>query len=82
MRAYIGNQWHNVDEIEYPESNTTKTKWFCVDSFVETRKAFDNTGYQLFYTYEIELFSPTKILENTLLPNISITPIKKGIITI
>lgn len=64
-------------KLEYTESGSTQTKWFCIDSFVETRKAFDSEN-QAYYTYDIELFSPTKILENTLLPNISITPYKLG----
>lgn len=111
MRAYINEQWFNVDDgatitttfnetldsasirishleermenlepfdevrLEYMEKGIGKIKYFCVDSFVETRKAFDKDN-NMYYTYDIELFSPTKILENTILPNISITPYK------
>lgn len=62
--------------IEYTESNTTHTRYFCVDSFNETRKSFDADEDVLYYTYDIELFSQTKLLENVILPNISITPRK------
>ena len=57
--------------LQYGENNL---RYMCVDSYTCTMDSLDRTTY----TYEIHLFSETKKLERTILPNLSITPRKAG----
>lgn len=55
------------------ENERFEDKYMCVDTYTETIESLD----PYIYTYNIDLFSETKELENVILPNLSITQLTK-----
>ena len=53
---------------------TLKTLYFCVDNFTITQDTIGADNEKV--SYEIELYSQTKLLEGIICPNLSITPYK------
>lgn len=51
-----------------------KVLYFCVDNFTQTQDTIGKDNEK--YSYEITLFSQTKLLEGIICPNLSITPYK------
>lgn len=64
------------DVILHDENNRLEDKYMCVDSYTRNEEGLDNPTY----SYEISLFSLTKKLENIILPNLSITPHRTGVV--
>lgn len=55
--------------ILHDENNRLSDRYMLVDTFTESMEGLD----PVIYSYEIDLFSETKELENIILPNLSIT---------
>ena len=55
--------------ILHDENNRLSDRYMLVDTFTESMEGLD----PIIYSYEIDLFSETKELENIILPNLSIT---------
>ena len=64
------------DVILHDDNNRLEDKYMCVDSYTRNEEGLDNPTY----SYEISLFSLTKKLENIILPNLSITPHRTGVV--
>lgn len=65
-----------VIDIEPFDEVKVGNYYFCIDTFNE-REVRNRNGNKT-YEYEITLMSQTKLLENKILPSLSITPLKSG----
>lgn len=71
LTSEIDIEPYDLVEIKSESSLTIETRYFCVDTYIKTQISLNPPIYK----YEIDLFSPTKLLEGMVCPNLTITKV-------